>query len=250
MLLRDDGHLVDEVITASVVSAANVVRVQEDAARGEAVLIRIVAGFNRWGRIGIIRIEVGIGCDQVTRFAVIRVDRRAAIGAGRTGRGEEARARDVALPDQPVLHPVELGTFDVVLPIICGIDVESALVELRAGGEIDVPGIDLRGGVAGGDFEALEAFPRDDVGDACYCLRAVSRGGAVRQNLDALDHRQRELVDVDEVGTGVVRNRRNASAPAVQQGQSRTQPQVTDIELRDAGAGVGLVVILGAAVDR
>ena len=57
------------------------------------------------------------------------------------------------------------------------------------------------------------------------------------------------LVDVNEIGAGSVGNRRDSATLAVNQRQGRAKPQVTNVELRDTRAIIGLVIKLRTAVD-
>src|SRR5690606_10991557 len=63
-------------------------------------------------------------------------------------------------------------------------------------------------------LQAVEVRIENEVRDACDRIRPVRGGGAARDDLDSLDERLRERVDID--GADSVRRRHT---PAVQQGQ-------------------------------
>ena len=129
------------------------------------------------------------------------------------------------------------------------VHVEAAAVELGAGGEADVLLFDQGIRIAAAELEAFKALAGDDVRHAGHGLGAVERRGAVGEHFDALDHRDRELVDVEIVGAGGVGHGRDAGALAVEQRQRRAEAEVAHIEHRRAGPVVGFVVELRAAVD-
>ena len=88
--------------------------------------------------------------------------------------------------------------------------------------------------VAGGDFEALEAGARHHVGDAGHGLGPVRGGGAVAEDLDPFDHRQRQGVDVEEAVAHIIRHGSDSGATPVDERQGRRQPEAPQAELRGA----------------
>ena len=88
--------------------------------------------------------------------------------------------------------------------------------------------------VLGRDFDALEVLLHDEVHDAGDGIRAVHRGRATRQDVDALDHLRRNLVEVRR------RARRAAvgHAPTVDQHERARVAETAKVERRRAGRAV------------
>ena len=183
------------------------------------------------------------------RFTVC-AEEGALAGAGRTGTGQEGRPALVTIAVETAVQPWEARSSDTILLVVRCVDVEAALVELRTGSKVEVPGVDRGVRQTTGDLEAFETLARDDVCHTSNSLRAVGSGGAVRQNVDTLDHGQRILVEVDEVRAASIGDRGDTGAFAVQQSQGRAETEVANVELDDALAVVGLVVELRATVGR
>ena len=90
--------------------------------------------------------------------------------------------------------------------------------------------------VLGRDFHALEVLLHDEVDDAGHGIRAVDRGRATREDVDAFDHLCRDLVDV-----GRRRSRRDAAighATSVDQHEGAGRAETTKVQRRRARRAV------------
>ena len=99
------------------------------------------------------------------------------------------------------------------------------------------------------DLGTTVASAQDDVDDTGDRIGAVNRGRSIEEDLDAVDHADRNLVQVDEGRRASRNNCRHASAVDQHQGRSETQPPQRDAA-RAAGARDVVLVPGAEAVGR
>jgi hypothetical protein len=92
----------------------------------------------------------------------------------------------------------------------------------------------LRFGIFDRETRAAKVLAKDEVDDAGHCIRAIDRRGPVFQNLDAIDGR-----DGDEIEVYRTAIRRIVGSPAaIQEHQRRTVSQAAQIRARQTRLGV------------
>jgi hypothetical protein len=84
--------------------------------------------------------------------------------------------------------------------------------------------------VLAGDLDPFEVLLHDEVDDARDGIGAVHGRGAARQDVDALDHRGRDLVDVRGDGRGL--HTAVGHAPAVDQDQRSVRAEAAQVQGR------------------
>ena len=207
-------------------------------------LVREVHAAQRTARVAARRPAVRVG--EARRVETVHLERReravgvrhgAAQAAGRAAPRVEGPFDDVPVAvgvDGAGDQPVEVGAEVLVLPVTGAVDVDMAAGNGEPGGETQVVRPVAGVPVAGGHLEALETRARHHVGDAGHRLGPVRGRGPVAEDLDPLDHREGQRVDVEKAVAHVVGHGGDAGAPAVDEGQGRGQAESAQAELRRA----------------
>ena len=84
------------------------------------------------------------------------------------------------------------------------------------------------------ELDAFEVLAHDEVHNAGFCIRAVHRGGATRQNFNVIHKGCRNIVQVRKRGGRVARHQ----ARAVDENQGALRAEATKVDCRLTGRGV------------
>ena len=147
---------------------------------------------------------------------------------------EEGIRRNVAVPaKEPVETLVEVGDdYDIGFIVACArFDPCLPLTHLVRGSQVSIS-------VAAANFQTTEFVDQEVVHHAGHCIRSVDRRGTVLQNVDVIDHREGNQIDIvaaEQCGRG--------EALSVDQNQSLLWQQAAQVNLRRAITAVGNVLV-------
>ncbi len=144
-----------------------------------------------------------------------RIKDRLAVRAGGASARHEVRLAAVTATIDPVDDPVKVRPVAACMVIIRCVEIDSAALPDGARGKTDRIAAVCCVLVSGREFQALESLACDDISDAGDRFRAVYGRRAIGLDVDALDHRQRQLVDVEKLVAVTVGDCREPCAPAV-----------------------------------
>ncbi len=221
-----------------------VVQVREQAAallrrhqQIERLVVVEVAGDVEAAEVGERRAGRASGARQ-ERVVAAELRLRRGIDSDEAGRsaGRTTRGHDAAVEVQRVGREGAVAGRDLLLLVVVRAEHDADAVSLvadreahRAAIAVALAGLSIQRG----DLRAVEVAPRDEIDDTGDRVRSVDRAGPLLQDLDALDHVDRQHVDVDRRSLGIAVN---ADAPAIDQHQRALCPEATQFDVRLTGA--------------